>query len=237
MRTGISALVLLAVGAACGGANGTRPRDMSAATHETSAAMEERVAAEHEICAKRRGVETGPCWSGYRNPTPYHLEEAKEARNRAAAHRAASQALRDAEARACAGIDPEDRDQSPFAHREDIAWVESVDRHNATMQGPARLHSVDQLVGAKITFRAVRGLTAEWLQRVVDCHIARNAALGHDVPEMAYCPLVPKGVKANVTSVAGGFAVEIVADDLEGAREVLRRARMLSTTRESTERR
>jgi hypothetical protein len=78
-----------------------------------------------------------------------------------------------------------------------------------------------------VTIRAVPGLTAEWLQRVVDCHVARNAALGHVVPEMPYCPLVPKGVHATVSSVHGGFAVAIRADDGEGAQEVLRRAEAL----------
>ena len=83
------------------------------------------------------------------------------------------------------------------------------------------------LVGATITFRAVRGLTREWLQRLVDCHLARNAALGHDVPEMPECPLVPPGVTARVSSVGAGFAVEVRADTDEGAVEVLRRARSL----------
>lgn len=66
-----------------------------------------------------------------------------------------------------------------------------------------------------------------WLQHSIDCHLARNAVVGHDMPEMAYCPLVPSGVTAEVHPVAGGIAVEIRADGEPEAAEVLRRARAL----------
>lgn len=49
-------------------------------------------------------------------------------------------------------------------------------------------------------FRPVPGLTKELFQRIVNCHLARNAVLGHDAPELAYCPLAPKGVTAEVRS-------------------------------------
>lgn len=80
-----------------------------------------------------------------------------------------------------------------------------------------------------MTFRAMPGMTAQYLQRVIDCHLARNAALGHEVPEMPSCPLVPKGVTAKVEPTSTGFAVEVRADDVETANEVLRRARTLVT--------
>ena len=82
---------------------------------------------------------------------------------------------------------------------------------------------------AVVVFRAVPGMTAEWLQRLVDCHVARNAALGHDVPEMSSCPLVPKGAHATVTATSGGFAVAIRGDDEATSREILRRAEALRT--------
>ena len=68
---------------------------------------------------------------------------------------------------------------------------------------------------------------AEKLQHIVDCHVARSAALGHVVPEMLYCPLVPNGVTAKVTVASDGFAVAIRADDPASADEILRRARAL----------
>jgi hypothetical protein len=78
-----------------------------------------------------------------------------------------------------------------------------------------------------VIFRALPGMTAEWLQRLVDCHLARNAALGHDAPEMPFCPLVPKGVAATVTSTGSGFADAVRAGDTDVANDVLRRARAL----------
>lgn len=147
---------------------------------------------------------------------------AEEHRRAAAAHRAASQALRDAEARACAGLDAGDRDESPFWHREDIASVEPL-----VVETHAGKTSTPRTVGAIVTVRAVKGMTAQWLQRLVDCHLARNAALGHDVPEMAYCPLVPRGASAHVAATDTGFAISVSVDDAATAEEVLRRARAL----------
>ena len=94
----------------------------------------------------------------------------------AADHRAASQALRDAEGRACAGLSDADRDESPFHHRDDIASVETLSEGSGS-RGPAHV------VGAIV-----------------------STALGHEMPEMPYCPLVPKG-SAKVTSVWSAHAL------------------------------
>ena len=83
------------------------------------------------------------------------------------------------------------------------------------------------VLGATVTLRAVRGLSAAWLDRVLACHLARNAALGHEVPEMPTCPLVPPGVSTVVRATRAGFEVDVRADTAEGAAEVLRRARLL----------
>lgn len=213
---------------------GAQPHDMSAASHETTAAHEELAAREEEQrydpAARQRdqkcraatnaklGMANEPCWTSVTNPTAEHLKRAEEHLARAAEHRAASQALRDAEARACVGVPAADRDASPFDHREDIARVEPLYVKEGG-KSPSQ-----SLVGAVAVFRAVPGMTAQWLQRVVDCHLARNAALGHDVPEMSYCPLVPKGVSATVTPAQGGLAIEIRSDDPATAKEILRRA-------------
>jgi hypothetical protein len=143
----------------------------------------------------------------------------------AADHRAAAQALRDAEAQACVGVSDDDRDISPFYHREDITSVQPANRPSPHGKG-----APPYLTGASVTFRAVPGLTAEWLQRVVNCHIARNNALGNDVPEMPYCPLVPKGVAAKVSSTGDGFVVTIESQDPSSAQEILRRAQALKGT-------
>ena len=222
---------------------GARPHDMGAAQHENEAQQHAATAEEHAkqydpkadvehyrcrpIGGRFRGGADGvgldgACWSSTTNVTEKHKRAAEEHRRHAADHRAASAALRDAEGRACVGIDPDDRDISPFDHTEDIAGVRPL-----TERVSSGKQSYEKTAGAVVTFRAVQGMTAEWLQRVVDCHLARNAALGHEVPEMAYCPLVPKGVQARVTSTGSGFDVSIRADNDATAREVLARAQRL----------
>jgi hypothetical protein len=140
----------------------------------------------------------------------------------AADHRAASSTLRDAEARACVGINPSDRDISPLEHVEDISSVEPLKERIGMGKS-----SSEQMAGVVVTLRAVPGMTAEWLQRVADCHLARNASLGHVVPELPNCPLVPKGIEARVTSTGNGFAVTIRSNEDEAAKEVLARAQRL----------
>jgi hypothetical protein len=204
---------------------------MSAAQHDAMARAEDKSAAEHaaqfDPGASRVSTKCGghgqPCWSSTVNPTASQLAEADRHRKVAAEHRAASQALRDAEARACVGLADADRDMSPFMHREDIASV----RELVVTSGTGKSTSPRQM-GAVVVVRAVPGLTEQWLQRVVDCHLARNAALGHNVPEMPYCPLVPNGVAATVTSTTTGFAVEMRSEDLTVAHEILRRAQALA---------
>jgi hypothetical protein len=214
----------------CAADPGTQPHDMSAAQHEAMAKNEESAAAGHaeqhdpsatkatDVCSGKGG-----CWTSTSNPTAQHDDEAKHHRELAAKHRAAAAALTDAEKRACAGISDDDRDISPFHHREDIQAV-------SVLKEPvnAGKSSTHKEVGATVVFRAVPGMTAEWLQRVVDCHLTRAAAVGHDMPEMSYCPLMPKGVKAKVTSAGNGFAVNLSADDAATIAEIKKRAQALA---------
>ena len=237
-------VLLVSFVAACSSpTRGARPHDMSAASHEAAAREEDHRAEAHgdqyDPAARTPTVQCNPsgpprppiCWSSMQNPTSEHLRAAERHRRRAADHRAASQALRDAEARACTSIADEDRDTSPFERGEDIARVEPL----IEQMGSSKL-AQPNTVGAIVTFRARPGMTAQWLQRVVDCHLARNAALGHVVPTMPDCPLVPKGVSARVSSTRDGFAVAIRGADDAVAREVLERARRASTITSRRER-
>lgn len=140
----------------------------------------------------------------------------------ASAHRAAAQTLRDTEARACAGLSDRDRDQSPFSHGEDIVGVEEVSR-TLSPKTPAQVPA-----GAVVIFAAVPGMTQESLQRIIDCHQARNSVIGFDAAEMAYCPLMLKGVTAEVSLRGGALAVTIRSDDPGTAREIQMRARALT---------
>lgn len=225
---GSTALLL----SACSSTPGGQPHDASVAHHEAMAANEEINASAHAAqydaaadvpktrCSHGQG-EAGACWSSLANPTAEHLKAAEQHRKMAADHRAASQALRDAEASACAGLSEQDRDMSPFAHREDIAGVAALESKSSLKPAVTRRE------GAIVTFRATPGLTAQWLQRIVTCHLARSAAMGHVMPEMPYCPLVPKDVSASVTATDTGFAVAIRSDDPEVAREIFKRAEAL----------
>lgn len=232
----IAPLSLLALGFGCTSSHVARPDEMSRAGHTTEARRQDHEgnveAAQYDPEARvsetrcetinpevRNGITAVvPCWTSLSNPTEVHRQRAAEHRQEAADHRAASQTLRDAELHACVGIREIDRDMSPFEHSDDIASVEPFTEIN-TASIPLR-----RTTGAVVTFRALPGMTAEWLQRVIDCHLARNASLGHDVPEMPNCPLVPRDVEAHVASTGNGFAVTIRSDDEASAREVLARA-------------
>lgn len=188
--------------AACAGAKeGTRPDDMSVAGHGAAATH----------------------WRSVSKATTQDLAKYNRARALAAQHRAASQALVDAEARACNGVALDDRDISPFARSQDI---ESV----SELSVQAEAFSSDNLVpptlrGAVVKFRPVPGLTRSSLQRIIDCHLARNASLGY--PAQVPCPLALKGVSAVVKDSGNGLAAELTSPDLGVAREIASRAERL----------
>ncbi|MCA9720064.1 MAG: hypothetical protein KC468_35695 [Myxococcales bacterium] len=155
------------------------------------------------------------CWTTWSNPTAEHNQEANRHRQLAKKHREAAEALRTAEAQACVGVDERDRDLSPFFHAPDIQRV--------TVPTPESQNPVE------VVFRPVQGLTEAGLQKLVDCHIARSAATGHEMPDMDYCPLVPRGVQAAVSTRDGAFVVTISVENNErdARAEVLKRATAL----------
>lgn len=214
---------------ACGADPGTKPHDMSTAQHEAMAKNEDAAAAAHADQHDPNAAEKtttcsgkGGCWTSVSNPTTGHAEDARRHRDLAQKHRGASAALVEAEKTACGGLSDDDRDMSPFSRREDIQSVSDYTEEVKSGKG-----STTKVVGSSVVFRAVPGLTAEWLQRVVDCHLARAAAVGHDMPEMPYCLLVPNGAKAKVVSAGNGFAVNVFADDAATILEIKKRAEAL----------
>lgn len=230
-------IALSAILAGCTHAAGTHPHDLSVEQHQALAASEEKQAQQHEAQQHKAEQESAPrpseercasgkgrvCWTVKNDPIGGQKGQAEEHRRLASEHRAASQTLRDAETRACRCLSDEDRDGSPFAHGADIQGV--LELRKEKLLGKSKS---SQELGATIVFRATPGLTVEWLQRIVECHLARNSAVGHDMPEMAYCPLVPRGAQAKVRSVDGGFAIDVSADDPASAAEIWRRAQKLS---------
>lgn len=221
LRIGIAAAVLSACSPATPGA---KPTDMSANDHARAAAEHDRTAdvtpTGTETCSSGRVVDaslSGACWTRA-------ADQAEAHRRMAADHRAASAALRDSEAKACAGVGPNDRDESPFGHPDDLVGVEPLVSTTSSSKG-----STAHTDGATITIRAVPGLTAEYLQRVVSCHLARNASMGFAMDEMSFCPLAVKGASAIVSSGSGSFRVDIRGDGDAATKEILRRANALGS--------
>lgn len=209
---------------------GARPADMTVAGHEEAASAHEAVAQDHasdydadatavrERCRGRQPATADICWTSVTNPTAQHRKEAERHHQMAEDHRGASQALRDAESRACAGVPVSEQDTSPFAHKDDVAQVQRLPMAAGATTSP----------GAVITFKPIAGLTPQKLTAVVTCHLARNAAVGHQMPEMDYCPLVLSNVSATVGGSEGAVTVTVRSDDPKSAAEIIRRAEALS---------
>jgi hypothetical protein len=231
-QTAAMSMMTLIVMVGCASAPGTRPQDMNAAQHERAAAEHETMEGGHEAQFRPASRDTtdetncatylGECWSS--NPTEKHRNEAREHRAIAAQHRAASESLRQAEATACVGVPAMDRDASPFVHREAIVRVEPLIRREAVSYTGG---AIEKQVGATVVLLPAAGLTAERLQRVVTCHAARAASLGHN-SELSFCPLAVKGATPTVRSTGDGFAIDVSADGREEAAEILARAQRLS---------
>ncbi len=220
------ALGVLAATAACAKeTNAIPPSHGSVAAEERAARENDRAAGVLERqAAEEDGSEMVRCGAladGINGPICYsdrrlinkEDELAAEKRHQAAEHRRVSQALRDAENSACAGIPEADRIESPFSHWADIRFVQVLPD------------------GARFEFRDIPGLDAAWLRHVVDCQIARDDALGHEVPDLPYCPLVPRGATARVSEESGGYVVEVTSSDKQGASEIIRRAQFIAAAR------
>ena len=79
--------------------------------------------------------------------------------------------------------------------------------------------------GARILLRAQPGMTAEWLQRIADCHMAKVAV--ENPAMLTSSPLDVKGALVSVQSTGNGFSVDITSPDVRVARDILTRARAL----------
>jgi len=86
--------------------------------------------------------------------------------------------------------------------------------------------TVVQRWGARILLGAQPGMTAEWLQRVAECHMAQVATSASVA--LTQSPLDVKGALVAVQSAGDGFAVDITSRDPKVGREILTRARALA---------
>jgi hypothetical protein len=162
-------------------------------------------------------------WTTHAPPTRDQSARLEALRAEAKEHRLASEALRSVEASACSGLADDDRDVSPFFHVDDIVDVQPLRGHGRGDPG--------HLEGAVVTFRSVEGLTPARLQGLIDCQIARDAALAFAAPETSWCPLAVRGVRVRVVRHDRGLDVELSSADADAAVETYSRALALLATR------
>lgn len=230
-------LLLLSL-AACAGPS-QRQRPLGVGAHLAEASRCEKEAAQHEVkaeeaeIANRNGpaicgdtvladqttsggvrIVASPCWSSDPAAVDRHREEAARLRRDARTHRALARELLAAEATSCSTMAADELDHTPFAHRDDVAGV-VAELDGATVRG------------ARIQFRPVSGLTADWLRTAITCHQARAAALGYDPKYMSYDPSVVSGADVTVSETDDGVVVVVHADDDAAALVVYGRAEEL----------
>ncbi len=106
------------------------------------------------------------------------------------------------------------RDVSPFAHPGYVTEV--VPDRTTTIDKRRRT----ELAGATVKVAAVPGVTAEWLQSLVDDHLSTRASSA----DAGWDPLALDGITAMVAPDGDDFAITIRSRDHATAKEVLRRA-------------
>lgn len=155
-----------------------------------------------------------PCWSNEAGAVERDRAAARALRDDARTHRAKARALVVAQRGWCAGLPSAELDHTPFDHREDLAAV-SAELDN------------DRVVGARIRFAKVPGLTADWLRQTLACHQAMAAAGGYEPTAMASCPAVIAGAELTVVDDPAGPIVVLHATDPAAALAIYGRAEAL----------
>jgi hypothetical protein len=121
-------------------------------------------------------------------------------------------------ARICTGI-PETQARSVLT---DLRG--DVDRMESAFESP-RSNSTQRAIGVDIHVQATPGMTAQWLARLVECHIVTEAAGG--ACTTSECPLGLDRVNVGVSTTRTGFTIELRSADAAIARELPRRAKAL----------
>jgi hypothetical protein len=123
---------------------------------------------------------------------------------------------------ACSGVPLIEGERSPLVDRRSIDKVEPVQEDG-------------QLVGVRVVFKPVRGLTAEALRRDIACQRARWESLGETATWRPDDPTLVSGVHWTVLDRAGHVELFVTAPTPEQASVALSRAR--NTHAEQTARR
>lgn len=155
-----------------------------------------------------------PCWAGEASAIRRERAHAAQLRTDARRHRIQAREMVLSQQKWCAGLPEAELDHSPFDHREDLRGVQ------AELEG-------DRLRGARIFFRQVPGLDAEWMMKTLACHQAIASAEGYDSPHLAACPSAVQGAKTTVRESPFGLEVVITSLDPGAAIVIYGRAEAL----------
>ncbi len=128
---------------------------------------------------------------------------------------------KDAEA-ACRGVPSAEWTAASLTNPRNVRAVQEVKPEMPVSE----TETVVQRWGARIVLGAQPGMTAEWLQRVAECHMAQVATSAS--PALTQSPLDVKGALVAVQSAGDGFAVDITSASPKVGREILTRARALA---------
>jgi len=163
------------------------------------------------------GHPASPCWNDGADVVERHREEAERLRAEAEGHRDRAQELLAVERASCVGMPEDDVTYSPFAHRADIVAVAAVTEER----------DGEVTRGARIQFRELRGLSAEWMRGAIACQQARAAALGFDAAYLGYDPTTVMGAEVEVIDDPAGIVVIVRSADEAVAATVFGRAAAL----------
>jgi hypothetical protein len=122
---------------------------------------------------------------------------------------------------ACVGVPEIQANGSPLYFADDIRAIQEI-RPDAPV---SETETVVPRGGARILLRAQPGMTAEWLQRIAQCHMAKVSVSAPVT--LTTSPLDVKGALVSVQSMGDGFAVDITSTDFKVSKEILRRSRAL----------
>jgi hypothetical protein len=173
----------------------------------------DRALADQVTSGGERLMPFAPCWSSENSAVDRHRIAAAKLRSDAATHRAQARILL-SDIAACDGLPEAEVNHSLLDHREDIASV------------VAELDE-GRLVGARVRFRRVLGLTADWMKQSLACHHARAALVGFDESYLPHSPAVVAGAETTVLEEDDGFVVLVNGKDTATALIIYARAEAL----------
>jgi hypothetical protein len=158
-----------------------------------------------------------PCWD-YQDEAEHAVAPPVVAQASAIQRRTAADSeiqaikgLAESEIAACAHIPQREREHSPFSHRRSIAEV-------------MPLFEAGKLRGAKVVFKPVPGLSADWLREDIACHQAHVAVLGSVPDAMAQDPTLVQNAEVTVIDEGDHLMVVVHTDSPDQAAVALAKA-------------